>query len=139
MVGGQPVGHGQFPFVVSLQNSNIGHICGGSIISNRWILTAAHCVFQRSVGSYNVRVGTCSLHSGGLVHEIATSRPHPYFNINTRENNIALIRTAIPIAFNWLVAPVSLGTTAVPLDTRVKIIGWGSLDVCLFSISLSSI
>jgi len=48
IVGGELAGHGEFPYQVSIQRYSINswsHTCGGSIINETAILTAAHCLF----------------------------------------------------------------------------------------------
>lgn len=49
--GGQEAAVGQFPYQVSLRflmepASGFVHVCGGSIITNRFVLTAAHCMLM---------------------------------------------------------------------------------------------
>lgn len=49
IVGGELATLGQFPYQVAiyfLDNENKTFICGGSIINQEWILTAAHCSFK---------------------------------------------------------------------------------------------
>lgn len=43
IIGGNEAKDGQFPYMVSLRLYG-SHMCGGSIISDHWILTAAHCL-----------------------------------------------------------------------------------------------
>lgn len=49
IVGGGDAESGQFPYQISLRNRN-SHTCGGSILNEKWILTAAHCVVYDGVG-----------------------------------------------------------------------------------------
>ena len=50
IVGGQNAENNQFPYQISLRFNNY-HICGGSIISKNYVITAAHCVTTNSGGT----------------------------------------------------------------------------------------
>ena len=43
IIDGQETAINEYPWMVSLQLAN-GHFCGGSLISEKWVLTAAHCI-----------------------------------------------------------------------------------------------
>lgn len=88
---------GEFPWMVSIQYDEL-HICGGAIISDRHILTAAHCFVGKYPAPYNqsmtVVSGTINRYSGGETHKVAKVAPHEDFQRGptTRwRNDIALV------------------------------------------------
>jgi len=57
IVGGEDAEIKDYPWQVALTSSWGGGFCGGSIIGDSWVLTAAHCVNGESAGSLFIRVG----------------------------------------------------------------------------------
>lgn len=95
IVGGEPVEHcSHYPYQVSVQRKSLmtggfSHFCGGSIISENYVLTAGHCVNGRSASAISVVVGTHKLDAAGregsrrnakniTVHEKYSSRDVDY-------------------------------------------------------------
>jgi len=119
IVGGDPVDAGEFPWQVSLFVSAYtprnGHFCGGSVIAPSWIVTAAHCVENRTDPSLiSALLGTQVLSAGGERHAIDRIIIHAGWNPRTRDNDVALLRMTTPTA----ITPVAL-IAADPTDVAV--------------------
>lgn len=108
--GGNNAVLGQFPFFVSIRTtSSNAHFCGGSILNNRWVVTAVSCTNSNAATALTVVVGTVTHPAGGVTHGVTRTIPHPGFVRNTRENDVALIETSSAIIFSSNVQPVQLG------------------------------
>jgi len=98
IIGGQSARISSFPYQVSIQTTRGQHFCGGSIISTRHILTAAHCVDDQSASSMQVVTGKTNLSDqGGQTRRVARVTPHPAYNRRNTDNDIAVIELASPL------------------------------------------
>lgn len=123
--GSKDASKNQFPYVVSLQTSSTyEHVCGGAILNSRWILTAGHCVANRQPGSLVARAGSNEYRVKGDLYEINSVRIHSLFNINTNQNDIAVVRTTYQIVFSNAVKSISISTQAVQPNLSVTIPAW---------------
>ncbi|KAI4469723.1 polyserase-related [Holotrichia oblita] len=124
VVGGSNAATGAYPFIVSLRSSSNSHFCGGSIINNLWVLTAAHCLVGSSASSVNAVVGTNTLLSGGSSIRASRLLVHGNYNPNTIANDVGVIQLAASITYSNSVAQVSLNTADVGAVSAI-LIGWG--------------
>ncbi|TRY94900.1 hypothetical protein DNTS_023642 [Danionella cerebrum] len=127
---------GEFPWQVSLHIKNVAHVCGASVISERWLVTAAHCVQDDAKYRYS-QPGTWDAYLG--LHkqrdkQIVTKRalkqiiPHPSYNPYTYDFDIALMELESPITYSETIRPVCLptATDTYPTGGTVTITGWGA-------------
>ena len=127
IVGGRDASSGMFPYQVSLRQ-NGRHFCGGSIISNRHILTAAHCVQGlNNPKIVSIHAGTNQLNSAGATYGVERIVAHAGYNANSLVNDVALIRVNKNIAFNNLVKAVKLASGGSYDGSNSVLSGWGLL------------
>ncbi|XP_051948416.1 coagulation factor XI-like [Xyrauchen texanus] len=120
---------GNWPWQVSLQKWK-KHFCGGSIIANKWIITAAHC-FSSSQTQLSVSVGLTKLSEDEVKYEVEKVIMHPGYDGSTLENDIALLKLKTPITFTDRIAPVCLTGRAIEvgfLGQKCSVTGWGKLN-----------
>ncbi|XP_024866389.1 transmembrane protease serine 2 [Kryptolebias marmoratus] len=129
IVGGTEAVNGAWPWQVSLQISK-QHMCGGSIISQNWILSAAHC-FQKYSNPVIWRVYYGDVRLSQMTHykDIQRIIIHENFHSETNDNDIALLKLKTPLSFTSRVLPVCLPNASVNISagSQAWITGWGAL------------
>ncbi|XP_077267756.1 chymotrypsin-1-like [Temnothorax americanus] len=129
IVGGSEAPPGKFPYQVSLRK-NERHFCGGSIINQYTILTAAHCItgFRTSnaLRSLTVHAGTNLLNESGSVYIVKQAIPHSNFDFIESSNDIGVLILTTPIEYTQYIQPIPLATSDVaPEGTSCTLSGWG--------------
>ncbi|XP_037373957.1 chymotrypsinogen 2-like [Talpa occidentalis] len=127
IVNGKDARPGSWPWQVSLQDRKGLHFCGGSLINEKWVVTAAHCgvstshlvvagVFDKGSKKENVQV-----------LRIAQVFRHPNYNTITLNNDITLLKLATPARFSKIVSPVCLPSAedTFPAGALCVTTGWG--------------
>ncbi|CAH0553080.1 unnamed protein product [Brassicogethes aeneus] len=128
IVGGLPSSIKDFPWQVSLQMRGL-HFCGGSIISNLHILTAAHCLhLVKNVESpIEVRIGSRKLHKGGKLYNSSYVMVHPLYNPKSTNFDVGIIKLNKPIKQGNTSRAIQIvdENKSFPTNTIAYISGWG--------------
>uniref|UniRef100_A0A8C9Y341 Serine protease 27-like n=1 Tax=Sander lucioperca TaxID=283035 RepID=A0A8C9Y341_SANLU len=135
IVGGQDAPPGSWPWQASLQADG-SHFCGGSLINNQWVLTAAHCLKETDLGTV-VYLGLQSQSSPNLntmIRGTSMIKCHPSYglvtNVNIQDNDICLLKLLAPVNFTDYIQPICLASENSTFNTGVEswVTGFGVTD-----------
>ncbi|XP_073351138.1 chymotrypsin-like protease CTRL-1 [Pagrus major] len=136
IVGGNTAAVGAWPWQVSLQVSG-QHVCGGSLINNQWVLTAAQCLIGSSPSNYSVILGRDSLQSASpneATRSVSRVIGHPDYHVKTLDNDIALVQLASSVTFTNYIRPVCLAADGSIFNAGSScwVTGWGRIQTGVF-------
>ncbi|XP_068903376.1 brachyurin-like [Tenebrio molitor] len=129
IIGGVVASNGQYPYAVAFYynvNDEI-RFCGGTIVGEKAILTAAHCL-KDSTG-FVIYLGTNNIgqeNSNAVIVNSTTYVAHPQYNSQNLENDIGIILLSSPITFNDNIKSIELATETLATYEETIAVGWGT-------------
>ena len=109
IVGGEAANSSTWGWAVSISIARI-YLCGGSIISDSWVITAAHCVEGRTSSQVTVYAGSTRQWVGTQTRAVANIFRHSNYNSVTYVNDIALLQLQSPLNMSGSKFELSLFT-----------------------------
>lgn len=122
---------GQLPWQVILKKYEYDTLlCGGSLISDSWVLTAGHCTY--GLDSVIVVFGTINLDDTSINMTSTQLYIHPEYNASNLNNDVSLIQLPNPVTFTTNIQPIALVSSSQAnsdfVGTTAIIAGFGLTD-----------
>ncbi|KAM9316565.1 mannan-binding lectin serine protease 1 [Gastrophryne carolinensis] len=142
IVGGIIAYRGASPWIAMISDAENRPFCGGSLIGNKWIVTAAHCLHRKispedpgltvahyiSLSSFNIILGKYRTFTKDDSEQLFRAKNfflHPGYDPRSMQNDIALVELSEKAFLNDYVMPICLPGEQVQSEDFVVVSGWG--------------
>ncbi|XP_017873131.1 PREDICTED: chymotrypsin-2 [Drosophila arizonae] len=126
IVGGEQVALGAAPYQVSVQNMFGNHMCGGVIIHDQYILTAASCLAGMRKNNVKVVMSTNEWAGPAWEYYVEDIILHCKFDQPLYHNDIALIKMQTLVAYDEVTQNITIAAVDDLVEgEKLTMTGWG--------------
>nr|XP_054774347.1 trypsin-2-like [Lytechinus pictus] len=148
IVGGDAATPGAWPWQVGIQkNYLIGgggyHMCGGTLINDQWIVSAAHCFYRwKRLSDYTMTLGS---HDRDAIDETQVNAQlggifvHENYDTRNLDNDIALLKLESPVTFTDYISEACVAQTDYEAETMCVVTGWGDQETAIDQTELQEV
>ncbi|VTJ68844.1 Hypothetical predicted protein [Marmota monax] len=132
ILGGREAEAHARPYLASVQ-VNGKHLCGGVLVTEQWVLSAAHCLDDAAEGKVQVLLGAHSLSQpepSKRLYDVRRAVPHPDSRPDTIDHDLLLLQLSEKAALGPAVQPLALQREDrdVAPGTLCDVAGWGEVS-----------
>ncbi|XP_071479359.1 trypsin-1-like [Diadema antillarum] len=136
IVGGRDATEGSWPWQVQVRKWGIIHWCGGTLIDDQWVLSAAHCfedliTYPEDVIYYEFVLGGHHIDNEGQYYQKYKASNiilHEHYQADSFDNDIALIKLENPVDFSDGVSAACMRSDPPEVGTTALVTGWGDQE-----------
>uniref|UniRef100_A0A2H1VGM7 SFRICE_004677 n=1 Tax=Spodoptera frugiperda TaxID=7108 RepID=A0A2H1VGM7_SPOFR len=134
IVGGSDTTIDKYPSLVQIESRNLwngiwSQSCAGTILTTRYVLSAAQCFFGPWYSPKNrrIRAGSSYRNTSGVIYLIEKEINHPQYDLYNTSSDISVLRLETRIEYTPVIQPGTIlaADFAFPADIPVTVVGWG--------------
>lgn len=123
IVGGEPTTINSAPFLIQFLDDG-ECICGGTLISEYFAITAAHCVENRPIRRLSIKAGAAKISETGIRSNISKVMVPTTYNNKSADTDVAVLKLVTPVK-GRSIKPIQLCKTNLKDGHPMLIFGWG--------------